>query len=186
MNKYALIAQEHWMRYAPSRYATLENPETYFRTLGESAAAQVGQIAASLERELPQDLPYLERVGQMNAIRLQAEETVLNDLVYSVETENSSLAQELEEMLGDLPSPNAILVTIDQIRGDAEEAGEREASSTPILSEAQERKIAQLTALLPLLTVQEAPETMSEADLRVRILALRPFWDPESRSLNSP
>ena len=186
MNKYGLIAQEHWKKYAPARYATLTDPDAYFRTVGESAASQIDQIASSLERQLDPDLPYLERVGQMNSIRLQAEETVLNDLVYSIESEQTSLAAELEEMLGDLPTPSSILATIDRIREDADDEAEREHSSTSILSEQQEQKIAQLAALLPLVTMEEQPDEMTEPAIRDRILALRPFWNPETRSLAAP
>ncbi len=186
MNKYGLIAQEHWKTHAPSRYATLENPTDYFTTLGETAATQVDQIAATLERQLPADLPYLERVGQMNVIRLQAEETVLTDLVYAVPSETSDLAAELEQMIGDLPTPTAILAAIDQINEDADNEAEREGSSTSTLSAEQEQKIAQLTALLPLVSLTETPDEMSEPALRDRILALRPYWNPETRSLATP
>lgn len=186
MNKYGLIAQDHWKKYAPTRYATLTNPDEYFQSVGESAATQIDQIASGLERQLDPDLPYLERVGQLNSIRLQAEEAVLNDLVYSIETEQPSLTAELEEMLGDLPTPPAILAAMDRIREDVEDEAEREHSSTPILSEAQEMKLAQLTALLPLVSLQEDPSEMTEAAVRDLILALRPFWDPETRSLSAP
>lgn len=160
MNKYTLIAQEHWKTHAPSRYANLTDPETFFQTMGESAANQVDQIAASLEARLAPDLPYLERVGQMNAIRLQAEESVLSDLVYSVESDRTSLVAELEQMIGDL--------------------------STPTLSTTQEQRMAQLTALLPLVTLEQEPDEMTEPAIRDRILALRPFWNHETRSLATP
>lgn len=186
MNKYGLIAQEHWKKFAPTRYATLMKPDEYFQSVGESAASQIDQIASSLERQLDPNLPYLERVGQMNSIRLQAEEAVLNDLVYSIESEQPSLAAELEEMLGDLPTPAAILAAMDRIREDAEDEAEREHSSTPILSEAQEAKLDQLNALLPLVSMQDQPDEMTEAAVRDRILVLRPFWDPQTRSLAAP
>jgi len=186
MNKYGLIAQEHWKKFAPTRYATLTNPDEYFQGVGESAASQIDQIASSLERQLDPALPYLERVGQMNAIRLQAEETVLGDLVYSVESEQSSLTAELEQMIGDLPTPDAIQATIDRIREAADDEAERERYSTSILSEEQEQQIVQLTTLLPLVTLDQEPDEMTEAATRDRILALRPFWNPETRSLATP
>jgi hypothetical protein len=186
MNKYGLIAQEHWKKHAPSRYASLTDPATHFQTLGESAATQIDQIATVLERQLDPNLPYLERVGQMNAIRLQAEETVLRDLVYSVESEQDSLTSELEQLLADLPSPTSILATIDAINEAADDEAMLERSSTRILSAEQEERIAQLTALLPLVTLDQEPEAMSEAARRDRILALRPFWNPETRSLSTP
>jgi len=186
MNKYALIAQEHWRKHAPTRYEALENSEEFFEQLGESAAVQIDQMASSLERQVPQDLPYLERVGQFQAIRLQAEEAVLTDLVYSVESESTSLAEELEGMLGDLPSPRAIQDTIDQLREQAEDDSEREGYSTSSMTSEQASRLQHLETLLPLVTLNEEPDAMSEAALRDRILALRPFWNPETRSLETP
>lgn len=183
MNKYGLIAQEHWKKNAPSRYATLDDPATFFRTLGESAATQVDQIAATLERQLDPNLPYLERVGQMNSIRMQAEESVLHDLVYSLESEQPSLAAELEQMIGDLPTPTELQAAIDRIEEAAADEAEREHSSMPILSEQQEERVTYLSALLPLVTLEQEPDEMSEAAIRDRILALQPFWNPEKRTL---
>lgn len=183
MNKYALIAQEHWQKHAPTRYAALENPEEFFEELGESAAVQIDQVASSLERQLPQDLPYLERVGQMQAIRLQAEETVLTDLVYSVESESTSLAAELEEMLSDLPTPAAIQAAIDQLHEEAADQSEQEGFSTSSMTSDQTARLQRLEALLPLVTMDEDPEQMPEPALRDRILALRPYWDPQTHSL---
>ena len=186
MNKYALIAQEHWRKNAPARYAALEDPEEFFEQLGESAAVQIDQVASSLERQVPQDLPYLERVGQFQSIRLQAEETVLTDLVYSLEPESTSLAAELDGMLSDLPSPNALLAAIDRIREQAQDEADREGSSTFSMTSEQTSQLEQLQTLLPLVTVDQDLEEWSEAALRDRILALRPFWNPETRSLATP
>lgn len=184
MNKYGLTAQEHWKNHAPSRYASLENPEQFFEELGESVATQVDATASTLERQLPPDLPYLERVGQMNAIRRQAEETAMTDLVYSVETEPSTLQDELERMLGDLPTATSIRTTIDRVWEDAENAMETGDSSRVLLTEDQATTVEQLTALLPLVSVNV--DEMTEAELRDRILALRPFWNPETHSLAQP
>lgn len=175
MNKYALLAQEHWQKHAPTRYATLDDPSTYFRELGESVAAQVAQIAERLERELPSGLPYLERVGQINAIRLQAEEIVLSELVYSVPPETSTLVEELEDLLGELPDPRDVEAAIQRIEDDAAETAELEGFSTPSLTSEQAAQKERLSALLPLLTLDREPDEMTEAQLRERIQALRPF-----------
>ena len=140
MNKYGLMAREHWSRHAPSRFATLEDPEQYFTDLGETAAAQIEQLSVSLERSLPADLEYLDRVAQLRAIWKQAEDAVLSELVYSVEAEPSSLAEELETMLGSLPSASMIENELQAIQEQAEEEAEREGFSTPILSEEQETR----------------------------------------------
>lgn len=81
-NIYGRKAKEHWERVAPIRYAEIPNPDHFFEELGEQVLTQVDLVATSLERKLSVDLPYLERVGQLNAIRKQAEEIVLSDLVW--------------------------------------------------------------------------------------------------------
>jgi len=186
MNKYGLIAQEHWARHAPSRYAALENPSEFFQDLGESAAAQIDQLSTSLEREMPKDLSYLEQVAQLRAIQQQAEHTVLAELVYSVEPEPTSLAAELEQMLGDLPTPALIETALQEMQQTAEDEAERDGRTTPILSDEQQERHDRLTALLPLVSLTSEPATMSEAELTDRILALRPFWDPETHALTTP
>lgn len=99
MNLYGLMARDHWQKYAPSRYATLEDPQEFFTQLGESVLTQVVRISTALERGLSQDMPYLERAAQLRAVQRQAEEIALADLVYTVEPE-TSLAEELDELLG--------------------------------------------------------------------------------------
>ena len=185
MNKYGLIAQEHWQRHAPSRYAALENPSEFFEELGQAALDQIEQLQTSLEAQIPKDLPYLEQVGQLRAAQKQAEEQVLNELVYSVEPEASSLAEELEQMLGDLPSPQMIEDSLTRMQQDAQDEAEREGWTAPTLTDEQQERADRLTALLPLVSLPADPSQMSEAELTDRILALRPFWDPETRSLTS-
>lgn len=184
MNKYARIAQDYWRSHAPTRYAALEDPEGYFTELGDSAAFQIDQMARELEARLPADLPYLERVAQLRAVKQQAEETVLTDLVYSIPPEPASLAAELDELLGELPSAAAITVWIEKIQQDAADEAEREGFSAPLLTDEQAARVTQLQALLPLVT---APvEDLTEPELRDRVLALRAFWDPETRALIVP
>lgn len=185
MNKYALIAQEHWSKHAPARTAALGTPDEqqkFFEELGESALAQIDQLQSALEAQIPKDLPYLEQVGQLRAAQKQAEEQVLTELVYSVEPEASSLVEELEQMLGDLPSPSMIEDSLAQIQ----EQAENETLDSATLSDEQQERHDQLTALLPLVTVPSDPSTLSEAELADRILALTPFWDPQTHALRRP
>lgn len=175
MNRYGLQARSHWMTHAPSRYADLEDPVGFFRELGESAAAQIAELSAQLERDLPQDLPEMERVARMRSIQEQAEEVVLTDLIYSVPPESSSLAEELEDLLGQLPSASMIESMLERLQAEAEEEAEREGWSRVLLSEEQEEQHQRLTKLLGLVRLPQDPEQMSEAELSERIAALRPF-----------
>lgn len=174
MNRYGLLAQEHWRRHAPGRYETLENPEAFFQDLGESVLAQVDQTASSLERQLPADLPYLERVAALRAIQNQAEESALADLVFSVEPEPTDLAQELEDALALLPDPVMIQDSLARIELEALEEAEREGRPSPVLTAEQEQRRHRLMALQPLVSGPD-PEEMDEASLRDRLLALAPY-----------
>ena len=98
MNKYGSLAMQRVHAEALDRFRQIENPETVFEELGERIAAQTDQVAALLEAQnVPAGETYLERVGRLNSIRLQAEE--------------AAMAEALEEYLpaageseGDLPS----------------------------------------------------------------------------------
>jgi len=82
MTHYEALAREHWTRYAPSRVAALEDPAEFFQTLGAQVHQQVTALTASLTGP---DLPgesYLQKAGRLQAARLQAEETVLSELVW--------------------------------------------------------------------------------------------------------
>lgn len=82
MNRYGQLAQEHWLRWLPTRYAAIPNPEDFFSTLGQEVQDQVADLSVQLEGP---DLPgegYLEKLGRLNMAKLQAEEQVLADLVY--------------------------------------------------------------------------------------------------------
>ena len=78
---YGRRAMEHWRRWLPARYATIQDPEAFFSTLGLQAESQVLDLAEQLEGP---DLPgegYLEKVGRLNMARMQAEELVLREVI---------------------------------------------------------------------------------------------------------
>ncbi|GAB3398016.1 hypothetical protein GCM10027568_34480 [Humibacter soli] len=173
MNKYGLIAQQHWQRHCPSRYATLDDPEEFFDELGETAATQIEQLQSRLEAQLPADLPYVEHVGQLRSAQLRAEEIVLADLVYSSDPECSSLMEELEQLLSGLPSAQLIQDALAQAQQDAEDEAERDGRSSAVLTDEQQERCDRLSALLPLVTCE--PSQLNEAELMHRIQALREF-----------
>jgi len=81
VNVYGRRAMEHWRRWLPARYATIQDPEAFFSTLGLQAESQVLDLAEQLEGP---DLPgegYLEKVGRLNMARMQAEELVLREVI---------------------------------------------------------------------------------------------------------
>ena len=81
MNHYGTMAQRHWQRWLPSRYATIQDPDSFFSTLGEEVAQRIGDLSLDLAGEDSAGEGYLEKVGRLNMARLQAEEIVLKEQV---------------------------------------------------------------------------------------------------------
>ena len=82
MNKYGEIARSHWAKTDPARLAAIEDPETFFQTLGEQAESQIQELTQRLAGPDPPGEEYLTKVGRLNMARLQAEEAVLGELVW--------------------------------------------------------------------------------------------------------
>lgn len=83
MNKYGTIALEHWRQYLPARYAAIENPQTYFAELGEEVDAEIARRWAEMQAAAgnPPGEDFTDRVGRLNNLKKQAEETVLAERV---------------------------------------------------------------------------------------------------------
>jgi hypothetical protein len=84
MPSYANLARAHWQQWLPTRYAALPDPDRFFDDLGRQAEQQVVELWEQLKAndQAPAGEDYLARVGRLNALKLQAEEIVLRDLVY--------------------------------------------------------------------------------------------------------
>ena len=81
MNHYGTMAQRHWQRWLPERYAAIQDPDSFFSTLGEEVAQQIGDLSLDLAGDDPPGEGYLEKLGRLNMARLQAEEIVLKERV---------------------------------------------------------------------------------------------------------
>ena len=83
MNQYGALAWQHWMRWRPASYAAITDPAAYFTDLGEQAAGEITRLWAQLRGQEgnPPGEDYLHRVARLNALRKQAEEVVLADLI---------------------------------------------------------------------------------------------------------
>jgi hypothetical protein len=66
MNRYGLMAQQHWARWLPTRYATIERIDALALTLAGDDQPGEG---------------YLGKAGRLGQARRQAEEIVLAELV---------------------------------------------------------------------------------------------------------
>ena len=93
MNAYGKFAQEAWRTTAPAEYALIPDPDQWFEALGEEAAQRVGELMMELAGPDPVGETYLEKVGRLNASKMQAEEIVRAEML----TPNPSVQEEPEE-----------------------------------------------------------------------------------------
>lgn len=81
MNTYGEMARTHWARWLPQRYATLDDPSSFFSTLGEEVAEEIADLSLELAGDDPPGETYLEKLGRLSMARVQAEERVLAERV---------------------------------------------------------------------------------------------------------
>lgn len=93
MNTYGKFAQEAWRTTAPAEYALIPDPQEWFERLGEEAAQRVGELMMELAGPDQMGETYLEKVGRLNASKLQAEEIVHAEML----TPDPSVQEEPEE-----------------------------------------------------------------------------------------
>jgi hypothetical protein len=81
VNRYGVIAQQHWARWLPKQYAAISDPDGFFNTLGEEVARQIDDLTDELVCEIQQSDSYLAHVGRLFAARAIAEELILSQRV---------------------------------------------------------------------------------------------------------
>ena len=81
MNRYGVMAQKHWMRWLPSRYSQIKDPDSFFSDLGIQAAERIDSLSMELAGDDQRGEGYLGKAGRLGQARHQAEEIVLAELV---------------------------------------------------------------------------------------------------------
>lgn len=81
MNRYGLMAQQHWAQWLPQRYATISEPDSYFSTLGQEVQTQIEDLMLELAGDDQPGEEYLAKAGRLTAARSRAEEIVLPERV---------------------------------------------------------------------------------------------------------
>ena len=77
MNRYGLMAQQHWAQWLPTRYAVIEDPDSFFSDLGKQVADRIDTLALQLAGDDQPGEGYLGKAGRLGQARHQAEEIVL-------------------------------------------------------------------------------------------------------------
>ena len=81
MNRYGQMARKHWARWLPARYATIEDPTSFFSDLGNQAEQRIDQLTDRMAGDDPPGEDYLAKAGRLGQARMQAEEIVLAELI---------------------------------------------------------------------------------------------------------
>ena len=65
MDRLAYLAQQHWRKYLPTAYASIEDPQAFFQTLSDEAQGQIEDLEESLRGpEQPATEPFADRMGR--------------------------------------------------------------------------------------------------------------------------
>lgn len=88
MNKYGRFAQQAWQELAPTRYAQLEDPNQFFSTLGQQAENQMILRWEQLQGPDVAGESTFEKIGRINAAKLQAEEIIRAEMLTPTPEEN--------------------------------------------------------------------------------------------------
>lgn len=97
MNEFGVMAQKHWAKFLPTRYGQIEDPNSFFSTLGEEVAEEIDELATALAGDDPRGEDYLGKVGRLNAARQRAREKVLAEQVLLPAEPGSPMDEDLEE-----------------------------------------------------------------------------------------
>ncbi len=97
MNEYGRMAHDHWRRWLPQRYSQIEDPNSFFSTLGEQVSTRIADLTLDLAGEDPPGETFLDKLGRLNNAKQRAREMVLPELV---------LLEPEPEMAEDEPEPD--------------------------------------------------------------------------------
>jgi hypothetical protein len=81
MNEYGQMALDHWQRWLPERYRQIEDPTSFFTTLGDEVATRIADLTLDLAGEDPPGETYMQKLGRLNNAAQRAREMVLPQMV---------------------------------------------------------------------------------------------------------
>jgi hypothetical protein len=81
MNEYGRMALDHWQRWLPERLSQIEDPNSFFSTLGDQVATRIADLTLDLAGEDPPGETFMQKLGRLNDAAQRAREMVLPEMV---------------------------------------------------------------------------------------------------------
>jgi hypothetical protein len=78
MNRYGVLARQHWETHLPKRFRALESPEAFFTTLGQEVQERVDELMEAHRPKSSSD--YLGNLQALNMAQQNAESEALREL----------------------------------------------------------------------------------------------------------
>ena len=87
MDPYGLRAMHYVRDHCPNRYATIQDPVSFFSSLGDQLRDEVLALEPTLGEPGPAEETWAEAVGRRNMARLMAEDQVFSELYQAMPPE---------------------------------------------------------------------------------------------------
>ena len=87
MNRYGQLAKQRMRRFQPEVLAGIEDPDSYFSSLGEDLQRQIEELAAAIAGPDRPGEPYEKKLGRLREAQLTAESDILAQLGAPLEDE---------------------------------------------------------------------------------------------------
>jgi hypothetical protein len=87
MNRYGILARDHWKTHLLERYRALPDPETFFTDLGEQIQERVDELTEARRPQL--DTDYMRNLQNLNWAKKEAEDEALRELAFLAPEEES-------------------------------------------------------------------------------------------------
>jgi len=87
MNRYGVLAQNHWKTHLPAKYGALTDPEAFFADLGEEIQQRVDELMEARRPELGSD--FMRNLQNLNWAKKEAEDEALRELALLAPDEDS-------------------------------------------------------------------------------------------------
>ena len=80
MNRYGKLAWERMRAFQPERLAGIEDPDSYFLSLGEDLERQISELAERIAGPARPGETYQERLGRLREARITAESEAMRQV----------------------------------------------------------------------------------------------------------